>query len=144
MIVGIVGSEGKKFTPETERIARGIIRELLFRPDVAACASGHCHLGGIDIFVEEEAKNLGLTCHVFPPKALSWNGGYRERNIEIAKKSDVVYCITVDKLPPGYVGMKFSSCYHCGTADHIKSGGCWTAKYARQLGKKGETIVIKS
>lgn len=144
MIVGIVGSEGKKFTPETEAIARNLIRNLIASTGATGMSSGHCHLGGIDIYAEEIAKELGLETFIYPPKTLSWDTGYRPRNIEIAKKSDEVYCITVDKLPPGYVGMKFNSCYHCGTSDHVKSGGCWTTKYARQLGKKGETIVIRT
>lgn len=143
MIIGIVGSEAKKFTPETESMARTIITAILSMPGVTGMSSGHCHLGGVDIFAEEQAAKLELPQYIFPPKTLQWEGGYKQRNIEIAKKSDEVYCITVDKLPPGYTGMRFSSCYHCKTSDHVKSGGCWTTKYARYLGKKGETIVIR-
>lgn len=142
MIVGIVGSEGKKFTPETEEKAREIIRGLL--QGATGMTSGHCHLGGIDIFAEEEADKLGIEKFIYPPKTLNWEGGYRQRNIQIAKKSDECYCITIDKLPTTYSGMRFSMCYHCGTKDHVKSGGCWTTKYARLLGKKGETIVIQT
>jgi hypothetical protein len=39
--------------------------------------------------------------------------------------------------------MKFDLCYHCGTKDHVKSGGCWTVKYARKLGKQGKVIIIE-
>lgn len=149
MIIGIVGSEGKKFIPETEILARSIIRTILSGHyyqghDVTEMSSGHCHLGGIDIYAEEIAASLNLPMRIFPPKKLTWEGGYKQRNIEIARASDEVYCITLDKLPPSYKGMTFNSCYHCKKNDHVKSGGCWTTKFARQLGKKGETIVINT
>ena len=142
MIVGIVGSEAKKFTDATQRLARNEIRRLLLRPGVTAVSSGHCHLGGIDIWAEDEADRLGLEKFIYPPADHSWNLGYKPRNIQIAVASDEVWCITVKELPAEYSGMKFPLCYHCGTTDHVKSGGCWTTKYARGLGKLGRTIVI--
>lgn len=89
--------------------------------------SGHCHLGGIDIWAEEEADDMGIEKLIFPPKSLRWNGGYKERNLLIARNSDIVHCIVVAKYPPHYRGMRFTRCYHCDTTEHIKSGGCWTA-----------------
>jgi hypothetical protein len=138
--VGIVGSEGKKFTPETERRARGLIRFLLAGADEAI--SGDCHLGGIDFWAKEEAQALGVPFVSFPPKTLSWEAGYKPRNIQIADRGTEVHCITVKELPPGYDGMRFPLCYHCGTKEHIKSGGCWTVKYAQRLGKPGKIHVI--
>lgn len=125
--VGIVGHEAAKFTPETERIAREIIRELI-RPEGTIVVSGHCHIGGIDIWAEEEAATMGRETRIFPPKRLTWSGGYKERNLLIAAHSDIVHCLVVRTLPPTYTGMKFSSCYHCQTTTHVKSGGCWTAR----------------
>lgn len=142
MIVGIVGSEGAKFTPETEAAARSEITRLLSRPGVTAVCSGGCHLGGVDIFAEEEAAKLGLEAVVFKPKRLTWSGGYKERNLQIADASDEVHCITVKTLPAGYRGMRFRLCYHCGAADHIKSGGCWTVKMAKKAGKPTSVIVV--
>lgn len=78
-VVGIVGSEAAKFTPETEKRAREIIRSILIRPGITAVSSGHCHLGGIDIWAEEEAKKLGVYAHggfIFPPKDHTWSNGY--------------------------------------------------------------------
>lgn len=148
MKIGIVGSEGAKFTPETEEKARerirGIIKNRWTHPSLGLWViSGACHLGGIDIWAIEEAKKLG--CHVleFPPESLSWEGGYKRRNLQIADASDEVYCITVKTLPPGYKGMRFSHCYHCDTKDHVKSGGCWTVKQARKMGKPGFVLVIE-
>ena len=138
--VGIVGSEARKFTDETERIARREIRRLICHADVVV--SGACPLGGIDEWAIEEAKRDGKRTIQHPPKVLRWYDGYRPRNLKIAEDSDEVYCITVRELPPSYRGMRFDFCYHCGTDEHVKSGGCWTTKKARELGKVGETIVI--
>lgn len=148
--LGIVGHEAKKFTPETEYLARRSIRELFssLGPDYSkhptwlTCVSGGCHLGGIDIWAIEEATKLGHCAVEHIPKSLQWTGGYRERNIEIAKDSDKVVCIVVKEYPPEYSGMRFDYCYHCGTNSHIKSGGCWTAKYAGKLGKPFEIIEL--
>lgn len=130
--IGIVGHEAAKFTAETEQKARAIIREILSEPGVVL-VSGHCHLGGIDIWAEEEAISLGFSQErmlIFPPKKLQWEGGYKQRNLQIAQHSQIVHCIVVTELPETYTGMRFKSCYHCGTTTHVKSGGCWTAKRA--------------
>ena len=140
-VVGIVGSEAAKFTPETETRARALIRLLLSPGDVVC--SGHCHLGGVDIFAEEVASALGLEKLIYPPKELNWDHGYRPRNLQIAVASDVVYCITVRDYPPMYKGMRFSSCYHCKVDTHVKSGGCWTVKQALKLGKAGQVMVVE-
>lgn len=136
---GIVGSEAAKFTPETEAKAKQCIRELL---DVSDCViSGGCHLGGIDIWAEEIGREMGLSVIVFKPRFLGWEA-YKERNIKIADSSDIVTCITVEKYPPNYKGMRFSYCYHCNTVKHVKSGGCWTVKYAAKRGKPTAVVVI--
>lgn len=141
MKVGIVGHEAAKFTPENEVAAKKIIRELL--SDLGdTLVSGACHLGGIDVWAEEIADYLGNTTLIFPPKEHNWTNGYKPRNIEIAKNSDIVHCLVVRSLPPTYRGMRFATCYHCKSTDHVKSGGCWTMKYAQGLGKKGVLHVI--
>jgi hypothetical protein len=38
--------------------------------------------------------------------------------------------------------MTFEMCYHCMSDTHVKSGGCWTVKYAKKIGKEGEVLVI--
>lgn len=129
MNIGIVGSEGRKFTPETEAQARAIIREIL-APEGTVLVSGGCHLGGIDIWAEEEADAMGREKIIHVPKVRNWSEGYKPRNLAIARDSDVVHCITVRELPPSYSGMTFPLCYHCGTDTHVKSGGCWTMKRA--------------
>lgn len=138
--VGIVGCEAAKFTPQTEKRARASIRELIRNAKLVV--SGACHLGGVDIWAIEEAKKLGIPTKEFAPEKKHWEG-YKARNIQIAEASDKVYCITVRKLPKTYKGMRFPLCYHCGTTNHIKSGGCWTVKYAKKIGKRGMIIVVE-
>lgn len=140
LAIGVVGSEGAKFTLGTEVLAREAIRRAI--RGFGLVVSGACHLGGIDIWAIEEAKKLGILTKEFAPTQRHWEG-YKARNMLIAKNSDRLLCITVQKLPSTYRGMKFPLCYHCGTSDHIKSGGCWTVKYAAKLGKPGRVIVIK-
>lgn len=140
MIVGIVGSEQAKFDERTEAIARQLIRDLI--KDVEYVVSGASPLGGVDTYAMEEAKALNKPFTAFPPNFHRWDTGYKPRNMRIARASDKVVCITLRTLPPSYKGMRFALCYHCKTADHIKSGGCWTVKFAKSLGKQGEVIVI--
>lgn len=144
MKLGIVGSEGAKFTKVTERAARIAIRRLLTDPQVSLVVSGGCHLGGIDIWAVEEARKLSLPTQEFVPKLHQWSGptGYEARNLQIAETSDKVVCITVRELPADYRGMRFDWCYHCRTGAHVKSGGCWTMKQALKRGKQIELIVI--
>lgn len=145
--IGIVGSEGAKFTPKTEAIARGTIKRIIDDrcppngPGVHI-VSGGCHLGGIDKWAVEEAQRGGHAYTEHYPVCLSWSGGYKPRNILIARDSDIVYCLTVKEFPSSYRGMRFPFCYHCKTDEHIKSGGCWTAHYAAKLGKTARIIVI--
>ncbi len=142
MVLGIVGHEASKFTPETEAAARIAIGDLITMYEPNLIVSGACHLGGIDIWAEEEAGVLGVPFRAFPPAVLNWADGYKPRNIQIAEASDVVVCLAVAALPEGYRGMRFPLCYHCRTTEHVKCGGCWTTKYARAHGKDGYTLVI--
>jgi len=128
--IGIVGHAANKFTPDTEAIARKIICSILSPGDTLI--SGGCHLGGIDIWAEEIADELGLEKEIYLPVIHKWEGGYKQRNLKIVETSDIVHCIVVAEYPASYVGMRFNYCYHCKTSDHIKSGGCWTAKRAKE------------
>lgn len=142
MLLGIVGSEAAKFTPVTEAAARALLRRLCGAVDVDGVVSGACHLGGVDVWAIEAAKALRLKYHEFKPASLAWPA-YKARNIQIAEASDVVHVVTLRELPSSYTGMRFRRCYHCGTDTHVKSGACWTAKYAeRQLGKAACWHVI--
>lgn len=143
--VAIVGAEGRKFTPSTEAKAKDVIRKLL-EPADAVLVSGHCHLGGIDIWAEEIAEEMGRPMVIFEPKELAWSTGYKPRNEQIAQECDVLYNITVRNYPPDWGSrpgeMRFEACYHCRNTSHVKSGGCWTAKRAQALGKKAYWYIL--
>ncbi len=146
MILGIVGSEAAKFTESGEREAKRIIWDLVEMLKPEKVSSGDCHLGGIDVWAEEIADILGVETKIFPPKSRSWTH-YKARNIQIAEFSHTVICLSVDRLPSSYTGMRFPLCYHCvglEEPDHIKSGGCWTTKYARSIGREGRLIVVNN
>jgi hypothetical protein len=142
IVLGIVGSEGAKFTKESESLVSQLIETLILQTQPSLVVSGACHLGGVDQWAVEIAKANGIQTQEFPPLHRSW-GGYKARNIQIAEAADEVVCFTVEDLPPGFPeGGWERYCYHCKTDEHIKSGGCWTAKYARNLGKVGRTVVV--
>lgn len=137
MNLAIIGHEAKKFTKETEEKAKFLIRTLvddwsLGKPVIV---SGRCPLGGVDVWAEEIADEYGYKKIIYPPRVNNWSNGYKPRNLQIARKSDIVHVIVIKALPKTYVGMKFKSCYHCNTETHVKSGACWTALKARELGK---------
>lgn len=134
MNIGIVGAEEAKFSQNMKDRA---VHEILCIFSATAfedvtLVSGGCHLGGIDIWAEEIADELGIEKIIHKPKRLQWSGGYRERNLLIARDSDIVHNIVVAGYHSGYQGMRFKYCYHCATDAHIKSGGCYTAKRAKE------------
>lgn len=133
MNLGIVGHAQEKFTKETEAIARQIIKDEinLLQPDLIV--SGHCPQGGVDIYAEEIAAELNIPKEIFAPTVNRWDGigGFKERNIKIARTSSLVLCVVIHPslLPPGVRDWGNGICYHCKDKNpkHIKSGGCWTA-----------------
>ena len=82
-------------------------------------------------WAEEIAEEWGLPTIIHKPRVRSWGapGGLKDRNLAIARDSDLVLCIVVRDYHEGYRGMRFDGCYHCGkrVPRHVKSGGCWTA-----------------
>lgn len=155
MMIGIVGAGQNKFTPETEKKAREIIRTVLNSNYTATITSGHSPVGGVDIFVEEEFYKSpttgGLLIRAPIIKAWGQEGqyGYKARNIDIAK-SDTVIVIVVKEYPPNY---KFQSweeelngCFHCEKAkrpfNHCKSGACYTGLKAIELGHQAVWYIL--
>lgn len=131
MRLGIVGHAAEKFTPETQAAAEEAIAQLIAWYDPEVVVSGHSPMGGVDILAEEMAKQEGIKLDIKTPRQHTWDGeyGFKARNLDIAKSSDLVVCIVVKELPRGFKGMKFGDCYHCKGRNppHVKSGGCWTA-----------------
>jgi len=138
--IGIVGNGQDKFTPPQVQIVGALIRQLLRGIPGAVVISGHSPVGGVDIWAEEAANELGLPVDIKTPRQHSWHGeyGYRARNLDIARDSDEVHVIVAQSYPPGYNGRKFKVCYHCqnhAQPPHVKSGACWTAWQAAKMGK---------
>ena len=146
MKIGIVGAEAAKFTEAGKDRAIEAI-EALLHPGVIV-VSGHCHLGGIDIWAEDLAADYGLETEIYPPETLVWSTGFKPRNLQIARACDLCVCIGVDKLPPNFKGMTFKGCYHCArsgcSTPHVKSGGCWTVLQAGKLGKEMRWIIVEN
>lgn len=132
--LGIVGHAADKFIPLTEALAKQAITDLIIEQNPSQIISGGCHLGGVDIWAEEISIGLGIHLLVHKPLKQIWFGGYKERNLKIARDSDLVAVIVVKDYSPNYRGMTFNGCYHCGDRNppHVKSGGCWTAWKARE------------
>lgn len=137
MKLGIVGCKAARFTDATEAMARKYIEDAIVAHRATTVVSSHCHLGGVDIWAEDAAREFGLELITHEPTQLTWQGkgGFRDRNLRIARESDHVLCVTVDWCPQNahrmYNGPK--GCYHCnkpsrgGVPPHVPSGGCWTA-----------------
>jgi hypothetical protein len=138
--VGIVGSSAEAWSESGAKRAQSAINELLV-PGVV-CVSGRSPKGGVDEWAEEMALCLGLKTDIHEPESPDWEHGYRPRNIKIATLSDVVHVFVPNAYPDGYVGRRHPSCYHCYDSGHVKSGGCWTARYARGIGKLAIWHVI--
>jgi len=135
--------------------------------------SGRCPKGGVNIWAEEIADELGIKKEIYPAEVNVWNDiiewdritekepliqvrrkGFRSRNIQIAEACDVLYCIVPKILPKFKYRLTFadvqrerlqenSYCKHCNTFGHPTNGGCWTMKYAKKLGKETHLVVIE-
>lgn len=144
--IGIVGAGAGKFTPDTEQMAKLHIRRILASEDGVILVSGHSPMGGVDIWAEEIAVSLVIPTMIFEPTVCQWNPvggyGYKRRNLDIARQSDVVHVIVPKVYPEMYSGFRFDLCYHCGLTTHIKSGACWTAHQAMKMGKPAFWVII--
>jgi hypothetical protein len=139
--IGIVGAEGTKFSPQGEAAAKALIRRLL-APDRTILVSGHCPKGGVDIWAEEIAKELGRKTRIHPPKVNNWNQGYKPRNMKIANDSEILHNITVANYPEGWTRFRFTWCYHCRVTTHVPSGGCWTMKRVADLDRPTHLHIV--
>lgn len=149
MNLGVVGHAAEKWGRATALAAREEIRDAIKLHGADALVSGRSPMGGVDVWAEEIAAELGLAMHVHLPRRATWEGdslpagepetdgrvtivrhaGFKARNLAIAQDSDLVLVVVVRELPRGFAGMKFDDCYHCKGRNprHAKSGGCWTA-----------------
>jgi hypothetical protein len=148
MNIGIIGHGEDKFTLETKAKAITEIKNIFNSYKNITLVSGHSPVGGIDIWAEEIAKELGLKTIIHTPEVNCWNPvgkiGYKKRNLNIARDSNIVYIILVKEYPKDYKEQKFLNCYHCNDNNikHIKSGACWTGLQAKKLNKRVVWIII--
>ena len=143
--VAIVGSSESHWTANGRVKAVLYIHNLLDEMSSSwlykkvTLVSGGSPKGGIDIYAEMVADELGLEKEIYYPEVNQWDDkviyddsrieppeiqmGYKSRNIKIAEKCDVLYCID----PKGRVG----------------GGGFWTYSKAKVLGKEVHHVVIE-
>lgn len=93
---------------------------------------------GIDTLVEQICKEQGVEFLKKSPLKQGWNY-YKIRNIQIARMADKVISISTAK--------KTVDCYHhindkVKPREHERTGGCFVIKYAKNLGKKTELVII--
>jgi len=145
-LIGIIGSGADKFTPETIIQAFSLIQTILTSQKNVTLVSGHSPVGGIDIWSEHIAVSLGLKTRIFAPRTFAWDPpsgyGFKARNLDIARWSDIVHVIIPKDYPISYTSTRFKRCYHCDSTSHIKSGACWTAHRAIEFGNKAVWHVI--
>jgi len=132
MKIAIVGAS--KLTENEERDAQQFCGSMMnhwmrdYKDELIIISGG---AEGIDTIAVECAKQLGIPTTVYLPATNNWEG-YKARNIQIAEACDRLYCLPAN--------VRDTECYHCGNQfklnPHQKSGGCWTAKKARELGKE--------
>jgi len=139
MKIAIVGAEESKWKPEQkEKVKQEIHIHLSVADgpkwDRAVLVSGGCHRGGVDIWAEEIADEMGLEKEIFPAEVHQWldevknvyadgqkglepvigfaaetKMGYKSRNEKIAKTCNVLWNFE----PKG-------NCRHCkGTGENL-------------------------
>ena len=126
--IAIVGCEESKWTNSQRVDAKEEIESIIFKhchrdferthkqcsEEKMIIVSGHCPKGGVDIWAEEIADELGIKKEIYPAEVNQWNDeightsisirqshlkkGYRSRNIQIAEAipmppNGVLYCI---------------------------------------------------
>lgn len=125
LYVGIVGSHKLTTAQTLEAYLRvhEIVMDLLetrnLAPKDVTVVSGGA--SGVDNFAEQASRKLLMKpAEVYLPKKRRWEpNGFKERNILIAERSDVLHCIR--------------------SRDSATYGSGWTADYFDTLGK-GEAV----
>lgn len=140
VILGFVGSEEKHWTSKQKAKACKFIRGLLllyiqrhrFGIELAPpiVCSGRCKEGGLDIWAEEIADELGLEKKIYPAKGKGWKF-YRKRNLKIIKSSSRIFDIEPEVLET-YPKAEYDT---TSRKWFRHSGGTWTVNEARKRGK---------
>lgn len=121
----IIGADRRAWKPSQRKEAMAWIEIIFNMFPYAEFVSGHCHLGGVDIWVETLHKKLKIkNLTLFKPLVKKWSGrgGYKSRNTEMAEYGDLI----IDIEPKNH-----------------RSGGTWTLEYAEGKGKRVWRIEIQ-
>lgn len=135
MKIAIVGTS-HALTENEERDIQQLIANILndYDRDSDEIISGGAK--GVDIMAIELASSRGFIFHTILPESEKWEGGYKERNLKIAKMCDALYCISIPERS------KKERCYHhTPPAKHQKTAGCWTMKEALKLNKECMLLI---
>jgi len=108
MKVAIVGHAADKFSPAAEKAVKEYIREVISGRVFTHVISGECPLGGVDIWAHEIADELDVEFISKAPKENTWEGGFKPRNIAMARECDALYNIVVSHYPLNYKGKYYS------------------------------------
>ena len=136
--IGIVGSSKVSMdSPQAIEAVANIISQYVNQKIILVSGGAD----GIDSIAEASALSLGIPTEIFVPSVKAWDGagGFKERNLQIAKVCDKVYSIANNSNATG--GTR--ECYHCKRVPnrefhHIKTAGCYTAYNC----KESEVIVL--
>ncbi len=184
--IAIVGPEESKWTEEQKAKAKAEISKIFFKwlkgyhfeeydysgfpgfktkydfEDITL-VSGHCPKGGIDLYAEEMADELGIQKEIYPAEVNQWedvvnydkgfpkNGiisisrmkGYKSRNIQIAEACNILYCIVPKRYVDAGPSAESDYCKHCKEWGHPTNGGCFTLEWTKKLNKETHLIVIE-
>ena len=135
MKVAIVGTSHAR-TENEERDIQQLIVNILndYDRDDDEIISGGAK--GVDTMAIELASSRGFRFHTILPESEKWEGGYKERNLAIAKMCDILYCISIP--------IHDKPCYHHHVhieTPHEKTAGCWTMKEAVKLNKECMLLI---
>ena len=166
MKIAIVGAEESKWTKEQKKKVQAEIRLVFYQwLDTAdmyggetILISGGCHRGGVDIWAEEVADNLGINKMVFPAEIYQWGDGSEclccgeiipftseEKITEHTKARGGTWNNT--KRLKGYRSRNIQIAEACDILynfepEGVRSGGRWTLGHANMLGKPVHQIFI--
>lgn len=132
MKVAIVGTS-KTLSENEDRDMRQLIAMTLkdYSTNNTIIISGGAK--GVDEIAIGIAKTLNFETEIFKPLKPE-KEYYRKRNQLIAENCDVLHCFSIP--------VRTKKCYHHDPPqDHERTGGCWTYKMARELGKSCHLLV---
>lgn len=143
MILCIVGGDASRFNGQEAKLAKAYIRLSLTSPMIVPnpnfviikVISGCSPKGGVDVWAQEIAVELGYPFGGYPPTYNQWEPhGFKERNMQMAEAC--THLIDIE-----HIGFD-RPVRNIGRNANVWSGGTWTANHARELGKKVTVIGI--